>query len=272
MTRTTTLGLWSGWQGRGALALAAVALAGLTAQGQTALRVKGVAGAVGAAGVPAAIELEALHGYRGLEFVGQKTFKTRASDKGQWSVLGVTSGVWMFAAHAPGRLPQVLLLPIQFTQKNPASATGGQIPWEVAFELMSADAGSPLDRAATAALASDRRGAEAALASLAETGTALELTAGGEIALYMRASGLARALFQRAVALAPAQGRAHLGLASAAMMDGAWDDAAKRLWTAREQGVGERLQRALGAAITELQRITRSEGHDIGGASGVPGR
>ena len=82
----------------------------------------------------------------------------------------------------------------------------------------------------------------------------------GEIALYVRGSALARALFDRAVTLDPTSGRAHLGLASAAMMDGAFDEAAKRVWSAREHGVSERLRRALGGAITELQRIAVPDG------------
>ena len=75
----------------------------------------------------------------------------------------------------------------------------------------------------------------------------------------VRAAALAGALFERAVAKEPTLGRAHLGLASAAMMNGAWDVAAKRLWTARDLGLPERLKRAVGAAITELQRITRTD-------------
>lgn len=241
--------------------LALVAMVAGAASAQTALRVKGTTTATGGgAGVAAAIQLDACYGYRGLDFVGQKSFKARANDKGQWSVLGVTSGVWMFAAHAPGRLPQVVLLPVQFTQKNPASATGGQIPWEVSFELAPAEAGSALERAALAAASGDRAGVEVALPAVAETGDAAALVAAGEMALMVRASGLARAFFERAVAKEPTLGRAQLGLASAAMMEGAWDEAAKRLWTARDQGVSDRLRRAIGAAITELQRIAVPDG------------
>ena len=240
--------------------IACVAVAGLAGSAQTALRVKGTVMAARGEGMPASIELEALHGYRGLEFVGQKSFTARANDKGQWSVLGVTSGVWMFTAHAPGRLPQVMLLPVQFTQKNPASAAGGQIPWEVAFDLAPAVAGSALERAARNALSGDRNAVAADLAQVSETGDAAALVAAGEIALYVRGSGLARALFDRALTLDPSAGRAQLGLASAAMMDGAWDAAAKSVWNAREQGVYERMRRALGGAITELQRIGVPDG------------
>lgn len=246
------------WRWMGGMVMA-LGLIGLSVHAQTALRVKGTTSAAGGAGVAATVELDALYGYRGLQFVGQKSFKARASDKGQWSVLGVTSGIWVFAAHAPGRLPQVLLLPVQFTQKNPSSAAGGQIPWDVSFELVTVEPGSDLERAARAAVAADRPGVEAALSAVAETGDAAALVAAGEIALMVRATALAGALFERAVVKEPTLGRAHLGLASAAMMNGAWDAAAKRLWSARENGLPERLKRAVGAAITELQRITRTD-------------
>lgn len=234
-------------------------LAGLPSPGsaQTALRLRGQASEDSGRGVPASIELEAVYGFRGLEFVGQKTFSARSNDKGQWSVLGVTSGAWVFAAHAPVHLPQVVLLPVQFTLKNPGSAAGSQIPWEVGFELTPRDRFPALGPAADAALAGRRAEVAAALASVAETGDAPTLIAAGEIALYVRDAGLARALFDRALTLSPGTARASLGLASVAMLMGDWDRASKAFWTAREQGVSPKLTRAVGAAITELQRIAR---------------
>ena len=240
-----------------------VLVAGLLAGGatageaQSAFRMRGQAQEDSGRGVPASVELEAVYGFRGLEFVGQKTFTARSNDKGQWSVLGVTSGAWIFAAHAPVHLPQVVLLPVQFTQKNPLSAAGSQIPWEVGFELTPRDRFPALGAAADAALAGRRAEVAAALAAVAETGDAPTLIAAGEIALYVRDAGLARAFFDRALTRAPGTARASLGLASAAMMLGDWDRASKAFWTAREQGVSPKLSRAVGAAITELQRIAR---------------
>lgn len=235
----------------------AVAVIGsaVSAGAQTALRLRGQTHSTAGTAVTASIELEAVYGFRGLEFVGQKTFKARSNDRGQWSVLGVTSGAWVFAAHAPAYLPQVVLLPVQFTQKNPASAVGGQVPWEVGFDLAPRDAYPALGAAADAALAGRRSELARHLAAVFETADADTLVAAGEIALYARDSGLARAIFERAIATAPTNGRAHLGLASAAMLEGAWDRASKTLWTARERGVSPKLARAVGAAITELQRI-----------------
>lgn len=67
------------WRWMGGMAMA-IGLMGLAVQAQTALRVKGTTSAAGGAGVAAAVELDALYGYRGLALVGQKSFKARASD------------------------------------------------------------------------------------------------------------------------------------------------------------------------------------------------
>lgn len=245
----------------GLAALMVAALAGPTADAQTALRLRGSARAAGAdTPVRAAIDLEARYGYRGLDFIGQKTYSARAGENGQWSVLGLTSGAWFMGAQATAFLPQALVLPVQFTQKNPGSAAGGQVPWEVGFDLVAREAHPALAAAADAAIAGQRADVAKHLASVFETATPEALVAAGEIALYARDAGLARAIFQRAVALAPGNGRAHLGVASTAMFDGQWDVAAKALWQARDKGLSPRIARAVGAAITELQRITTTDG------------
>lgn len=252
--------VWS----RRALVVALVAGLGATGGAQTALRLRGSARAAsGDAPVAASVDLEARYGYRGLDFVGQKTFTAKAGGNGQWSVLGVTSGAWFFGAQATGYLPQALVLPIQFTQKNPGSAAGGQLPWEVGFDLVAREAHPALAAAADAAVDGKRAEVATHLAAAFETGSADLLVAAGEIALFARDSGLARAIFQRAVTLAPDNGRAHLGVASTAMFDGQWDVASKALWTARDKGLSPRIARAVGAAITELQRIARSDGEYV---------
>ncbi|MGH6718119.1 MAG: hypothetical protein ACREER_02280 [Alphaproteobacteria bacterium] len=263
--------LWRTSTWRRVVAGAVIVLAAAAgSSGQTALRVRGVAQSTAFAGVPATVELSAVHGFRGLQFVGQKSFTVRANDKGQWSVLGVTSGAWMFAAHSPSHLPQAVILPVQLTQRNPNSAAGGQLPWEVGFDLVPRETHPDLIPAAEAAVAGRRGEVAALLARVVEAAEHADVVvAAGEIALDVRDSGLARAIFDRALVLAPSHGRARLGLASAAMIDGAWDRASKELWTAREQGISPRIVRAVGAAITDLQRIaTTQDGHRCPGGPG----
>jgi hypothetical protein len=253
-----------------AAGLVVVLALGVTSSAQTALRLRGSArAAAGETPVVASIDLEARYGYRGLDFVGQKTFTAKAGGNGQWSVLGVTSGAWFIGAQSPNYLPQALVLPIQFTQKNPLSAAGAQLPWDVGFDLVPREAHPALAAAADAAMAGRRAEMAEELAAVFETGAADALVAAGEIALYARDSGLARAIFQRAVTVAPDHGRAHLGVASTAMFDGQWDIASKALWTARDKGVSPRIARAVGAAITELQRITRPDGDVVCPPGGI---
>lgn len=68
---------------------------------QTALRLCGQALAAAGGGVPASIELEAVYGVRGLDFVGQKTLATRSNDNGQWSALGLASAAMLLGAWDP---------------------------------------------------------------------------------------------------------------------------------------------------------------------------
>lgn len=68
---------------------------------QSALRLRSVTEVAGGAATAASVELEAIYGFRGLDFVGQKTFASRSTEKGQWAVLGVTSGAWVFTSYSP---------------------------------------------------------------------------------------------------------------------------------------------------------------------------
>jgi hypothetical protein len=234
--------------------VAALVLSAAGPQAQSALRIRGTTTANGQ-GVAATVEAEAVHGFRGDQFVGQKTFKARSQADGRWTVLGITGGTWTFAAHTPSHFPQVVALPVQFAQRNLVSAVGGQTPWEVGFELVPREAHPSLVPAVNAVMNGDRTRLSERLASVFETGAPDELITAGELALYVRETGVARALFQQALIDAPGLARAHLGLASAALIDGHWEGAAQGWWTARERGVSPRLARAVGAAISELLKL-----------------
>jgi len=51
------------------------------------------------------IHAEALVGFRGEQFAGQKEFTVGTGDKGEWTLLGLSSGIWLFAATGPGIVP-----------------------------------------------------------------------------------------------------------------------------------------------------------------------
>lgn len=242
---------------RAALTLVGVGVmlaAAVRPEAQSALRIRGTTTS-GGNGVAATVEAEAVHGFRGDQFVGQRTFKVRSNAAGTWTVLGITGGVWRFAAHTPSHFPQVVALPVQFAQRNPASAVGGQAPWEVGLDLIPRDAHPSLIPVVDAVMNGDRAPLSERLAAVFESGSPDILIVAGEIALYARETGVARALFQQALIDAPGAARAHVGLASAAVIDGHWEGAAQSWWTARERGVAPGLGRAVGAAIGELQKL-----------------
>lgn len=225
------------------------------ARAQTALRVRGSAQGAGAERLAATVEIEAMAGARGGQFVGQRTFRVRGGADGRWSVLGVTAGIWTFQAHTPSHFPQVVAFPVQFSQRNPSSAVGGQLPWEVGFDLVPHRAHPDLVRTANAVVSGDSDGLVDDLARLEETGAPDALTVAGELALYARQPALARALFTRALADAPGHARARLGLATADVLEGNLNGAARSYWAAREAGLPPLLAKAVGAAITDFQRL-----------------
>lgn len=76
-----------------------------------------------AAGAPipdADVRVEALFGFAGGDFLGQRTFAARSNAKGDWALLAFKSGIWVFDAMAPGQLPDAVALP--FNLVAPASS------------------------------------------------------------------------------------------------------------------------------------------------------
>jgi hypothetical protein len=237
-----------------ALALVAGALTGRGVDAQSALRIRGTTTA-GGTGVAATVEAEAVHGFRGGQFAGQRTFSVRSSRDGKWTILGITAGAWVFGAHTPSHFPQVAGVPVQFAQRNPASAVGGQAPWEMAFELVPREAHPALASVANDVLNGTRVPLAERFASLFETASPDALVVAGEMALYARDTAVARALFQQALGHAPGLARAHLGLATAALVEGFWENAAQSYWTARDKGLPPMMAKTVGAAIAEFQKL-----------------
>lgn len=202
----------------------------------------------------AKVRAEAITGFRGEQFVGQKEFETTTGANGEWTILGLTSGIWVFEASASEMLPQAIVLPVNFTNRQPQSAAGGSFSWNLPMTVRRTSH-VPLNAAALAAVAKrvDETVAQVGLAA-AETDPDL-LCSAGEVALYVRQHGLARAVFEQARKLNAKHGCATRGLASAALMQNDLDRAAKMLWNALD--LLPRDQRpAFGAALKDLQQIT----------------
>ncbi|MDP1569182.1 MAG: carboxypeptidase-like regulatory domain-containing protein [Vicinamibacterales bacterium] len=225
---------------------------------QMAHRIRGSVNAVSGAAVPdAQVRAEAIAGFRGEQFAGQKHFDATSNAKGEWTMLGLTSGVWVFEASAPGHLPQVFVLTIELVSRKPISAIGSALRWQLPFTLEPAAGRATLEGAASAAHAGDLTTAVTRIGiATGEASTVEELIAAGELALMTRQNGLAEAVFGQALEKVPQHPRALVGLASAALMQLNWDVASTRFWTARDL-VARDLRPALAAVISDLQQVTQ---------------
>ena len=202
----------------------------------------------------ARVRAEALIGFRGEQFVGQKEFDTTTNANGEWTILGLTSGLWVFEATAAETAPQVIVLPINFTNRKPQSASGGAFSWTLPMTVRRTTH-AQLNAAAAAAMARRTDEAVVAVGMLASEKDADMLCAGGEIALLVRQHGLARALFEQIVKQDAKNGCGTRGLASAALMQNDLDLASRMMWSAIE--LLPRDQRAAyGAAVKDLQQIS----------------
>jgi hypothetical protein len=74
-------------------------------------------------------------GIQGAGFVEAKDFTATTNTKGEWSVLGVTRGVWIFEASAAAVVPTAVVIPIHVTQNQ----AGWQINWRLSVPLIGLD-------------------------------------------------------------------------------------------------------------------------------------
>jgi hypothetical protein len=205
----------------------------------------------------AKVRAEALIGFRGEQFVGQKEFSTKTNDKGEWNILGLTSGLWAFEATGEAFVPQVIVLPINFTNRKPQGVTGNSFSWDLPLTVRrTTHAG--LNTAAAAATEGRVADAVAAVGVVAAEPDADLLCSAGEVALLVRQHGLAGALFEQVLKQDAKHACAARGRASSALMQNDFDTAARMLWAASEL-VPRDQRAAFGAAIKDLQGITGAQ-------------
>jgi len=205
----------------------------------------------------AEVRVEALFGFAGGDFLGQKTFETRSGDKGDWALLGFKSGIWVFEASAPDTLPDAIALP--FNLVTPAgTGLAGVVPvWHPVLRpspLPTGDAGRTLSDAAAAARAGRPERVAPLLKPLADSTDPVLLEAAGRICLLMRDAAVARPFFRRALERDPSSFRAALGMGSTALMQRDVDAAAKAFATARNLTKDKDTRGYLGSAISELNK------------------
>jgi len=203
------------------------------------------------------VRIEALFGFAGGDYLGQRTFATRADAKGGFALLGFKSGIWVFDAAAPGHVPDVIALPFYLVSPQ-GNGIAGAVPISHPIlrpsPLPDGDIGQDLARAAEAARQGRYERVTPLLSRLANSNDANVLTAAGRICLLMRDPTVALPLFRRALERDPASFRAALGLGSAALMQRNIDVAAKAFSEARNLTKDKDERSYLSAAISELNK------------------
>jgi tetratricopeptide (TPR) repeat protein len=212
------------------------------------------------AGAPVAdadVHVEAIFGFAGGDFLGQRTFTVRTNAKGEWGLLAFKSGIWVFDVAAPGQLPDAVALP--FNLVAPAGSGIDRLTpvWHPLLRvspLPAGEIGQMLAEAAEAARAQRPDRATPLLSRLADSADATVLTAAGSICLLMRDPTVARPLFRRALERDPTSFRAALGMGSSALMQRNVDAAANAFGEARNLTKDKDERSYLSAAIVELNK------------------
>jgi tetratricopeptide repeat protein len=203
------------------------------------------------------IRVEALFGFAGSDFLGQRTFSARTNEKGTWALLAFKAGIWIFDAWAPGRLPDAVALPFNLVVP-PGSGIAGVVPvWHPILRLVPVpddDIGRMLDDAADAARAGRPERATPLLSRLSDSGDVNVLVAAGRICLLMRDPTVARPFFRRALDRDPKSFAAALGMGSTALMQRDVDAAGRAFSEARALTREKDERSYLSAAVAELNK------------------
>jgi len=257
---------WTGWMGRTTLTVALLfslpalpALPALYAQ-QPVSRLKGrVVNDRGERLANVDMRAEAIFGSAAGPFAGQRVFTTQTNAKGEWNILGIAPGVWLFEAHAPGHLPEVVALPIRLLTASGPNAGGQLIIWDLVLKPAPAPANEEhkaiLRDAAGAARAGKAAEVEAMLGRVPADADAEYLAGAGRVAMLVKRNDLARALFTRALERDPSSYRAALGVASIFLLQRDFDSASRAFDAARNRTHDKDEQRFLSAAIGDLATI-----------------
>ena len=207
----------------------------------------------------AEVRAEAIFGSGAGTFAGQRDFSARTNAKGEWSILGIAPGVWLFDAVAADYLPETVALPIRLLTASSPNAGGQLIVWELVLKPMPTPAetrhGGVLTEAAAAARGGRGDDAVAKLSQVPADADAEYLAAAGRVALLARQFDTARSFFTRALEIDPSSYRAALGVASMFLLRRDFDSASRAFDAARSRTHDKDEQRFISAAIGDLATI-----------------
>jgi hypothetical protein len=232
-----------------------------SAQVVATLRLRGTVLARGGAPISGGhVRTDAVAGPSGAQFVGERHFAATSGAKGEWAILGITRGVWIFEASAAGHAPSVVGVTVNLMHPDPKRP----VTWELPLYLLSLDeiraaggSGKSLADDLAPAVAEGRfPSREEALRLLGrERETPLEgiaLCAVGHLALLVRDLTTALASFERAGAGDPC---GPLGIASVSLLSADFDTAVTAYDHARKATRDQKLQRVISAVIADLQKL-----------------
>jgi hypothetical protein len=246
---------------KSALAILLGSLAALTvdAGAQPLSRLRGrVIDGRGQAVENAVVRIEAVSGFLGDPYAGQRTFDVTTDKKGEWALIGFKAGIWIFDASAEGRLPGAVALPITLLV-GAGSGLGDVLPtWHPVLRLATppaSDEGDLLVDAADAARQGVKSAAMLPLRRLQSSANPDVLVAAGNICLAMRDPASALPFFRKALERRPESFEATLGVASSALMQRDYNLAAKSFDEARARTKDKDERSYITVAIGELNKV-----------------
>lgn len=203
------------------------------------------------------VRVEAIFGFAGSDFLGQRTFSSRTNAKGEWALLAFKSGIWVFDVSAPGQLPDAVALPFNLVVPQGQGIAGVVPAWHPVLRpspLPPGEVGQMLADAAEAARAGRPERVAPLLARVADSDDTNVLVAAGRVCLLMRDATVARPFFRRARERDPGSFGAAVGMGSTALMQRDVDAAARAFSDARNLTKDKNERGYLANAIAELNK------------------
>ena len=206
----------------------------------------------------AAVSIEAVSGFLGDPYVGQRTFEVKTDKKGEWALIGFKAGIWIFDASAEGRLPAAVALPITLLVSAGSGLSDVLPAWHPVLRLAAPPAGEEGDLLVDSADAARQGVRTAALLPLRRLQASVNpdvLVAAGNICLALRDPVSALPFFRKALERRPDSFEATIGVASSALMQRDYNLAAKSYDEARARTKDKDERSYITAAIGELNKV-----------------
>lgn len=231
-----------------------------------ALRLSGkVLNAAGAPVDKARVQTDATLGPQGEPFgSASRNFTATTNRKGEWGILGITRGLWIFEGSAAGHVPTAVAVPVNMMHAE----ANRPVSWQLPLRLVSLDelraAGATAFADTIAPLVADAAmPSKEQLAGVVDRARGLglkgiALCAAGGVALVARDLGNARAFYDRAEKDGVTDSCAPLGIASIAMLGLKADEAVDAYSRARGATTDKSLQQVMSAAIADLHKLGKT--------------